>query len=66
MSESYGSFHQKRLQNISGYPIHPFPHPSFKMQNILKMKTLAGGRIACTEIGNKVRGVISGVGYLLM
>ncbi len=25
------------------------------------MKTLAGGRITCTEIGNKVLGVISGV-----
>lgn len=30
-------------------------------QNILKMKTLAGGKISCTEIGNGIRGVISGV-----
>jgi len=30
-------------------------------QKILKMKTLAGGKISCTEIGNGIRGVISGV-----
>lgn len=30
-------------------------------QKILKMKMLAGGKISCTEIGNGIRGVISGV-----
>lgn len=30
-------------------------------QKILKMKTLAGGKMACSEIGDKTRGVISGL-----
>lgn len=30
-------------------------------QKILKMKTLVGGKITCSEIGDKTRGVISGV-----
>lgn len=30
-------------------------------EKIMKMKMLAGARITCTEIGNKVQGVISGV-----
>lgn len=30
-------------------------------QKILKMKTIAGGKVICTEIGEKTRGVISGV-----